>query len=63
MTRMGSLSFTVVTTWPRWRSGVRGAADPGLPLAAFAGDQPAPGACGWAGRADAGLVRLSGNAR
>jgi hypothetical protein len=42
VTRMGSWSFTVVTTWPRWRSGVRGAADRGLTLAVFADGQPAP---------------------
>jgi hypothetical protein len=39
VTRMGSSLVTVVTTWPRWRSGVRGAADPGLTLAACAGGQ------------------------
>jgi hypothetical protein len=49
VTRMGSSSFALVTTWPRWRSGVRGAADPGLTLAAFADGQPA------AGRAVCGL--------
>ena len=66
VTRIGSSPFPLMTTWPRWRSGVRGPADSELTLAAFADGQSAGWACSWrlaVPIGDAAVVCLSGNAR